>query len=141
MEMEKIEALAQLMNRHGLSVVSITENGEELRLERPAVPMPSPLSAASVTLSVPAPKDESGVFSRGEEICAPMVGIFYSASGPESKPFVQVGQRVKRGDVLCIIEAMKLMNEVTAERDGEIADICADNGQLVEYGQCLMKLI
>lgn len=71
---------------------------------------------------------------------APMVGIFYAAPSPGAKPFVQVGDKVKKGDVLCVIEAMKEMKEVTAQADGEVVDICVSDGELVEYGAVLMKL-
>ena len=69
-----------------------------------------------------------------------MVGIFYTASSPDAEPVVKVGQTVKKGDTLCIIEAMKLMNDVVAEEDGEIVEICAENGSLVEFGQVLFKI-
>ena len=69
-----------------------------------------------------------------------MVGIFYTAPSPEAEPFVKVGSKVKKGDTLCIIEAMKLMNDVVAEEDGEIVEICAENGSLVEFGQILFKI-
>ena len=69
-----------------------------------------------------------------------MVGIFYAAPSPDAEPFVKVGSKVKKGDTLCIIEAMKLMNDVVAETDGEIVEICADNGSLVEFGQILFKI-
>lgn len=71
---------------------------------------------------------------------SPMVGVFYSAPSPQSKPFVEVGSRVKKGDVLCIVEAMKLMNEITAELDGEIVEVCAASGDVVEYGQTLFRI-
>lgn len=74
------------------------------------------------------------------EVKSPMVGIFYAASDPESPPYVQKGDKVKKGDTLCLIEAMKLMNEVVAERDGEVVDICVENGSLVEFGQVLFKI-
>jgi len=73
-------------------------------------------------------------------IKSPMVGTFYSAPSPDSEPFVRVGQRVKKGDVLCIIEAMKIMNEIEAEVDGVIAAVCVQNGQMVEYGQALFRI-
>ena len=73
-------------------------------------------------------------------VVSPMVGVFYAAPAPAEKPFVAVGDRVKKGDVLCVIEAMKLMNEITADRDGEVVDICVQNGDMVEYGQTLFKL-
>lgn len=75
-----------------------------------------------------------------EEVTSPMVGIFYAAPGPDAPAFVTKGQKVKKGETLCIIEAMKLMNEVVAERDGEVVEICAQNGNLVEFGQVLFKL-
>ncbi len=69
-----------------------------------------------------------------------MVGVFYAAPAPGAEPFVHVGSKVKKGETLCVIEAMKVMNEVTAEADGEIVDICVKDGDLVEYGCCLMKI-
>ena len=78
--------------------------------------------------------------SGAAEVKSPMVGVFYSAPSPESDPFVHIGNTVKKGDVLCILEAMKLMNEIQAEQDGEIVDICAKNGDVVEFGQVLFKI-
>ena len=69
-----------------------------------------------------------------------MVGVFYEAPSPGAEPFVRVGSKVRKGDTLCIVEAMKCMNEVTAEVDGTVVDICANDGELVEYGRCLMRL-
>ena len=74
------------------------------------------------------------------EIKSPMVGVFYASPSPDAAPFVQVGSKVKKGDVVCIIEAMKLMNELTADMDGEVVDVCVNNGDVVEYGQPLFKL-
>ena len=74
------------------------------------------------------------------EIKSPLVGVFYVAPSPDSAPYVKVGDHVKKGDVLCVVEAMKLMNEITATQDGEIVDVCAQNGSVVEYGQTLFKL-
>ncbi len=76
----------------------------------------------------------------GTPVSSPMVGVFYAASSPDAEPYVKVGTKVHKGDVLCLIEAMKLMNEVTAEKDGEITSICAENGQVVEYGQALFMI-
>ena len=78
-------------------------------------------------------------FNHITEVKSPMVGVFYAAPSPDAQPFVQVGSKVKKGDVLCIIEAMKLMNEITAEQDGTIVEICAQNGQAVEYGTPLFR--
>ena len=74
------------------------------------------------------------------DIKSPMVGVFYSAPSPESEPFVTRGTKVKKGDTLCIIEAMKLMNEVVAERDGEIVEVLPKSGELVEFGQVLFRI-
>ena len=79
-------------------------------------------------------------YNKYRDIKSPMVGIFYTAPSPEAEPFVKVGSKVKKGDTLCIIEAMKLMNDVVAEEDGEIVEICAENGALVEFGQILFKI-
>ena len=77
---------------------------------------------------------------RGRVVKSPLAGVFYAAPSPGAEPFVRVGSRVKKGDVLCIVEAMKLMNEIQAERDGEIVDICVHDGDVVEFGQTLFKL-
>ena len=77
---------------------------------------------------------------KGSAVESPMVGVFYSAPSPDSDPYVTVGSKVEKGDVLCLIEAMKLMNEVTAEKSGEITEICVENGQVVEYGQPLFRI-
>lgn len=74
------------------------------------------------------------------EVKSPMVGIFYAAPDPDSAPYVKKGDKVKKGDTLCLIEAMKLMNEVVAERDGEVVEVCVDNGSLVEFGQALFRI-
>ena len=79
-------------------------------------------------------------FNRLKEVKSPLVGIFYAAPSPGAEPFAGVGSRVKKGDVLCVVEAMKLMNEITADADGEVIDVCVQNGQVVEFGQILFKL-
>ncbi len=75
------------------------------------------------------------------EVTSPFVGVFYSSPSPESPPYVTIGTEVKKGDVLCIVESMKIMNEITAEQDGKVIDICVKNNDIVEYGQVLYKLI
>ena len=88
-----------------------------------------------VTHEEPAPVKE------GTLVLAPTVGVFYSAPGPDARPFVEVGDQVKKGDTLCIIEAMKLMNEIPAEVDGTVAEICVGNGQVVEFNQPLFRIV
>lgn len=84
--------------------------------------------------SAPAPAES------GRVVKSPLAGVFYAASSPDAAPFVQAGDRVKKGDTLCIIEAMKVMNELTADADGEVEAVLAKNGQIVEYGQPLFRL-
>ena len=105
--------------------------------ETAAAPAAAPAPAAE-----PVKDEDAGAdFNAAKMVLSPMVGVFYASPSPSDPPFVTVGSKVKKGDVLCIIEAMKLMNEITAEEDGEIIDICAANGSVVEYGQILFKLL
>ena len=83
---------------------------------------------------------ESVSKSEGTPVTSPMVGVFYADPAPDKEPYVSVGAKVNKGDVLCLIEAMKLMNEVTAEKSGEIVEVCVENGQVVEYGQPLFMI-
>lgn len=148
MRISEIQKLAEIMERYSLTAVRLGEGEERVELERGAVvaPVAQPAvlptapsmpivgeSAVSVETHTPSAASSSDVRS-------PMVGVFYSAPSPDAEPFVKIGDRVHKGDVLCIIEAMKLMNEITAESDGEVVDICVENGQLVEFDQCLMRI-
>ena len=105
----------------------------------PAAPAAAPAAPAAVAEPA-APAAPAPVASGATEVCAPMVGVFYVAPSPGAEPFVHVGSKVKKGETLCILEAMKLMNEVVAECDGEIAEICANDGDLVEYGRVLFRI-
>ena len=159
MDSEKISQIADIMATHGLARVRVEESdGSAVELEyavaAPAAPAPAP--AAAVPLARPggsrprpaaapveaadAPADEALDMAHTTAVRAPMVGVFYAAPAPGAEPFVHVGSKVKKGETLCVIEAMKVMNEVTAEADGEIVDICVHDGDLVEYGCCLMKI-
>ena len=151
MDAAKISEIADIMRAHGLSRVRVEESdGSAVELEcgvaAPAAPVAAPAPApapvaAPVPAPVPAPAEEEPIdLSHTTAVRAPMVGVFYAAPAPGAEPFVQVGSKVKKGDTLCVIEAMKVMNEVTAEQDGEIVDICVKDGGLVEYGCCLMKV-
>ncbi len=163
MNIKEIRALAQIMENTGLTSVEIVEGEATIKLERKAEAAPQPVvspflpvyAPGEQAMSAPAqaarepeleleeakaePQNEVD-FNNLNEIKSPMVGVFYAAPSPDAEPYVKVGSRVKKGDVLCIIEAMKLMNEITAEADGEIVDICVKNGEVVEYGQPLFKL-
>ena len=154
MNIKQIKALAQILAQNDLSALEINEGETRIRLERTAtqpvaqpgtvlVAPPMPAAAAQPMQEAPAsaPVEDPGVdFNDVFEAKSPLVGVFYAAPSPGAEPFVRVGSRVKKGDVLCIVEAMKLMNEIQAERDGEIVDICAHDGDVVEFGQTLFKL-
>lgn len=142
MDLDKIQALINLVVENGLESLEVTENDCGIKIKRPAL---TPLAAHEAKLA-PAVAEESAPaeneldFNNLKLVTSPMVGVFYEAPAPGEPPFVKVGDKVKKGDVLCIIESMKLMNEIVAEEDGEIVDICVKNGQVVEYAQVLFKI-
>ena len=149
MNIKQIRELAQIAAENGLSAIEIAEGENRVRIERAvaapaAVPavvsMPAPVAAPTAPAPAPAAEETNVDFNRTREIKSPMVGVFYAAPSPDARPFVEVGSKVKKGDIVCIVEAMKLMNEITAEFDGEVVDICVHNGDVVEYGQTLFKL-
>lgn len=142
MNIKQIRELAQIVRENGLSALEVSENESRIRIECEKKPDAGAVDAPAQELQlVKVPAEEAPVdFNRAREIKSPMVGVFYAASSPESRPFVELGSKVKKGDVVCIVEAMKLMNEITADVDGEVVDICVRNGEVVEYGQPLFKL-
>ena len=152
MDIKQLRSLAKIMEDTGLSVLEVTEGDLKIHFERPTadsvpmiLPAVAPAAASAVPAAAPAASAEApgtppGGFNNITEVKSPMVGVFYDSPSPDSEPYVKVGSRVKKGDVLCIIEAMKLMNEITAQVDGEIVDVCAQNGQVVEYNQPLFKI-
>lgn len=155
MKINDIKALAELVSKNNLSALEYSEGETHLRIENaprtvtvapaveaalPAAPA-APAAAPAVEAAPVAAADAGADFNAAKRVTSPMVGVFYASPSPTDPPFVTVGSKVKKGDVLCIIEAMKLMNEITAEEDGEIIDICATNGSVVEYGQILFKML
>ena len=149
MNIKQIRELAQIAAENGLSAIEIAEGENRVRIERAvsapaAIPTVVSMPMAAPAAPAPAPAaeaEETNVdFNRTREIKSPMVGVFYAAPSPDARPFVEVGSKVKKGDIVCIVEAMKLMNEITAEFDGEVVDVCVHNGDVVEYGQTLFKL-
>ena len=141
MKINDIKALAELVSKNNLSALEYSEGETHLRIENaPRTVTVAPAQAAPAAAPVAA-ADAGADFNAAKMVTSPMVGVFYASPSPTDPPFVTVGSKVKKGDVLCIIEAMKLMNEITAEEDGEIIDICATNGSVVEYGQILFKLL
>lgn len=134
-----IRRYAGLMEELGLTGLEVTEKDQVIRLERTPAPQAPvretvPLPAAPAAEAQPAPA------GAGTPVCSPMVGVFYAAPAEDAEPFVQVGDKVKRGQTLCIVEAMKLMNEIMAEVEGEIVEICVANGQVVDYGTPLFYI-
>lgn len=158
-DLDDVKRLIELANKNDLSVLEIeTKKGRRIRIEKnkpvaPAVAFnataPTPTVApapaqAPVVETAPvqqsAPTQASAPQPTGKTIKAPMVGVFYQAASPEADPYVTVGKTVKKGDTVCIIEAMKLMNEIQAEEDGTIKEILAKNGDIIEYGQPLFVI-
>ena len=142
-DIEYIRQVARLLNDSGLTKIDISEANAKITLEKTeniaAVVQKAehiPSSAAAETGS-----EEVINFNSLIEVTSPIVGVYYAAPAPGAEPFVSIGDTVKKGDVLCIIEAMKLINEITAEQDGKIVDICLKNEEVVEFGQVLFKLV
>ncbi len=160
-DLDDVKRLIELANKNDLSVLEIeTKKGRRIRIEKnkpvaPAVAFnatapapavaPAPVQApvvetAPVQQSAPAPAPTTAPQPTGKTIKAPMVGVFYQAASPEAEPYVTVGKTVKKGDTVCIIEAMKLMNEIQAEEDGTIKEILVKDGDIIEYGQPLFVI-
>ena len=152
MDLRKLKTLIDLVSESGVAELEITEGEDRVRIvnhvnspapvARPAVVeiAQDPVAAPAPAAQPAAPAPSAPAASTGTPLNSPMVGTFYRSPSPGADPFVQVGDTVKKGQVVCIIEAMKLLNEVEAEEDGVIKEICVDNGQPVEYGQPLFIL-
>ena len=146
MDSKRLAEIADVMEDRGLTRVGVEEpDGTAVELERAsaaqpvAVPMPMP-GAVTAPAVAPVAMPAAAPEPKGTEVTAPMVGVFYAAPAPGDEPFVHVGSKVKAGETLCIIEAMKVLNEVTAEADGEVLEICVADGDLVEFGSFLMRI-
>lgn len=143
-EKDYIKELAELLNDNGLTEISL-KNGEKeivIKKEKEVIASAMP-SAGVISASIPASSGADAfvctpIEKKGRPITSPMVGTFYKASSPDAKPFVELGSAVKEGQVVCIIEAMKLMNEIEADATGKVVEICVEDGQPVEFGQVLM---
>ena len=131
-----IRKYANLMSELGLTGLEVTENDRVVRLER----NPAPQTTAPVQTVQVGDVPQSAANEDLIEISSPMVGVFYAAPAEDADPYVQVGDRVKKGQTLCIVEAMKLMNEIVAETDGQFVEICAQNGQVVDFGCPLFRI-
>jgi acetyl-CoA carboxylase biotin carboxyl carrier protein len=151
MDLRKLKTLIELVETSGIAELEIQEGEERVRITRALAPsahtvmmhapmapapQPAPVAAPTTPVSAPAVAEEPS----GHVVKSPMVGTFYRAASPGSKTFVEVGDAVKEGDTLCIVEAMKLMNEIEADASGVVKAVLAENGQPVEFGQPLFLL-
>jgi acetyl-CoA carboxylase biotin carboxyl carrier protein len=150
---EQVDALAGVLRRHELNEIELEQNGTRIYLRRGAEPSvavhpvaaappigyaPAPMPITSLPAAPPSSTETTD--GNVSYITSPFVGTFYRSPGPESAPFVDVGTRVRKGQVLCIVEAMKLMNEIESEIEGAVVQILVENGQAVEYGEPLFKI-
>ena len=150
MDIRKVKKLIELLEESGIAEIEIHEGEESVRINRGgSAPLPQtmvnvpPVDASSslkTQLSTNENSSSDDYSDEGEVITAPMVGIFYSSPSPDQPPFVNKGQNIKTGDVLCIIEAMKIMNQIEADIDGKLVRILVENGDPVEYGQPLFVI-
>jgi acetyl-CoA carboxylase biotin carboxyl carrier protein len=153
MDLRKLKTLIDLVQQSGIAELEITEGEERVRISRgvpgsqPAAPVQAytvPAATLPVAAGAPATQPAEGEATapaqEGHVIRSPMVGTFYRSSAPGAKAFVEIGQAVKAGDTLCIVEAMKLLNEIEADQDGVVKAVLVENGQPVEYGEPLFIL-
>ena len=152
MDLRKLKKLIDLVQESGIAELEITEGEEKVKIVKGGAVsiVPGPSSAAGGAVATPEPRTPAAAppatatepppGEGGHLVKAPMVGTFYRSASPDAKVFVEVGQTVKEGDTICIIEAMKLMNEIEADASGVVKAILVENGQPVEYGQPLFIL-
>jgi acetyl-CoA carboxylase biotin carboxyl carrier protein len=152
MDIRKVKKLIELLEQSDVAEIEIHEGEESVRISRQGsgmmpmyLPQGMPIAAAPgapmAASSVPDTKDPEADEFEGELVRSPMVGTFYRSPSPGSKSFVEEGQKVKAGDTLCIIEAMKILNQIESEQDGTIQRILVENGQPVEYNQPLFVIV
>jgi len=151
MDLRKLKKLIDLVQESGIAELEITEGEEKVRISRSgsavqtammAMPQATTMltAAPATAAAAPAAAPEVPAEPEGHVVKSPMVGTFYRSSAPGAKPFVEIGQTVNAGDTLCIIEAMKLLNEIEADQGGVIKTVLVENGQPVEYGQPLFLI-
>ena len=148
MDIRKVKKLIELLEESGISEIEISEGEESVRISRYPKPGTATASVAPAAAVAPppapaapaAPAEPAAPPVRGQQVTAPMVGTFYSGPAPGSKPFVEIGQEVKPGETLCVIEAMKMMNQIESEFAGRVVSILVENGSPVEFGQPLFLI-
>jgi len=145
MDLRKLKKLIDLVQESGIAELEITEGEEKVRISRVGTAPQAAVIAAPAVQAIPAaaaaaPTGEAPPAVEGHVVKSPMVGTFYRAASPGAKTFVEVGDRVNPGDTLCIIEAMKLLNEIEADQGGVVKEVYVENGQPVEYGEPLFLI-
>ena len=151
MDIRKVKKLIELLEESGISEIEISEGEESVRISRhpnpgtvsvatTSVPMNMAPAAAQTPAAQSAPAAAPVAPQRGTQVTAPMVGTFYSGPAPGAKPFVDIGTQVKPGDTLCVIEAMKMMNQIESEVSGKVVSVLVENGNPVEFGQALFVI-
>jgi acetyl-CoA carboxylase biotin carboxyl carrier protein len=153
MDIRKVKKLIELLEESNIGEIEIKEGEESVRISRqcaapapmayapaPAALAPQPAPAAAPSAEAPAPESVAPAPATDNAVLSPMVGTFYRAPGPDAAAFVEVGQTVRVGDVLCIVEAMKMMNQIEADRAGTVTAIHVENGQAVEFDQPLISI-
>jgi acetyl-CoA carboxylase biotin carboxyl carrier protein len=149
MDLRKLKTLIDLVSESNVSELEITEAEGKVRIVKSggavvqqfvAAPAPAPVAAPAPAAAAPVAELPAPAAPTGHVVKSPMVGTFYRASSPGAKAFVEVGSQVKEGDTICIIEAMKILNEIEADKSGTVTRILGENGQAVEYGQPLFVI-
>ena len=148
MDLKKVERLMELMKSYNVNEIEIAEGEEKIRVKKAGTEFETVVNQSSVratnadiqaTNAAPAAKPQIQSTNDRKVVTSPFVGTFYRAPAPGADPFVSIGQHVKKGDVLCIVEAMKLMNEIEAESDGTVSEILVQNEQPVEFDECVSQ--
>ena len=143
-DIDYVEKLAKVLADNSLTEISLEDGEQAITLRKevvgvaPAVAVAASRPASSAPTPAPVQAVSQEPAHKGKALTSPMVGTFYSAPSPDAEAFVKVGQTVKEGDVVCIVEAMKLMNEIESDFSGKVTEICVQDGQPVEFGQVLM---
>ena len=149
MDLRKLKTLIDLVSDSNVSELEITEAEGKVRIVKgggavvqgyapaPVYAAPAPVAAPAAAAAAPAPAPAEAAAPAGHTVKSPMVGTFYRSSAHGAKPFVEIGDSIKEGDTICIIEAMKILNEIEADKSGTVTQILCENGQAVEYGQPL----
>lgn len=140
MEIKKLKEFIKFMEDNDLNELEIEEEGKRIRLKKNSSEQPAVVSPAPSQVPAAAALEDGATTTNTLEIKSPMVGTFYTAPSPGAKPYVEIGSHIKSGDIVCIVEAMKLMNEIKAEVGGKVVQILVQSGEPIEFGQTLFTI-